>query len=110
MAVTAILANLSCTDIDVSAAWYAHLFGREADASPMEGLREWYLGPEAGFQLFAGGAGVGSGTLTLRVTLLDAELLRLGIASAEEIEQGAHTRFLRLKDPDGNLVVLVESA
>lgn len=110
MAVTAILANLSCSDIEIGKAWYTHLFGRSPDASPSDDLLEWYLGPDVGFQLILDAGNAGRGSVTLRVTPLDPELERLGLVSAEDVDRGADTRHLRLKDPDGNLLLLVESA
>ena len=53
MALTSILANVSCSDLERSTAWYATIFERQPDENQMDGLMEWYVG-KAGFQLFRG--------------------------------------------------------
>jgi len=84
MPLTAIYANLACSDLGRSRAWFATLFGREPDAAPMEGLVEWHHGEGAGFQLSAEGeddAKAGRGTLTPIVSDLRGERSRLAALS-----------------------------
>ncbi len=111
MPITRIFAHLACRDIVASMAWYAAIFDRQPDANPMDGLAEWHHGDGAGFQLFQDMVEDGHGTMTLIVSQLDAERSRLhGLGlHPPEIEPG-QPRLLRLRDPDGNLVVLAEPA
>jgi catechol 2,3-dioxygenase-like lactoylglutathione lyase family enzyme len=111
MPLTAIYANLACTDLDRSRAWFERLFGRAPDASPMEGLHEWHHGQGAGFQLSAEGSDgtkAGHGTLTLIVEDLHEEHRRVSALHPGSVEAGNFVSFVHLTDPDGNLVVLAE--
>ena len=100
---------MSCRDEDESRAWFAALFGRTHDAAPMGGLAEWHLGSDAGFQLTLNPPNAGHGTLTVFVDDLNAERARLSetVVSITEVEAGDAVDFMQLRDPDGNLVVLV---
>ncbi|QDT14814.1 VOC family protein [Alienimonas californiensis] len=105
-----IFAHLSCSDPSASGAWFAALFNREPDARPMGSLQEWHHGDAAGLQLFENPADAGHGTLTLIVDGLPAERARLEAAGLNPgpIEPANYVRLIRLRDPDGNLVVLAE--
>ena len=61
-------------------------------------------------QLFENAEDAGHGTLTLMVSHLSDEHARLERAGLEpgEIESATSTTLVRLRDPDGNLVVLAE--
>lgn len=110
MAVDKIYAQLSCADLPASLAWYGALFGRRPDARPMDGLAEWHLRDCAGLQLFQSPAHAGHGTLTLVVHGLRNEHARLQQAGLTPggIEPATSSRLVRLRDPDGNQVVLAE--
>ncbi len=109
MAITGIYANVACSDLARSRDWYETLFGRAPDAEPMDGLVEWHWDPH-GFQLHNDPAKAGNGTLTLMTSGLHAEKARLAGLGAGEVEPAAHFSILRLRDPDGNLVVLAGDA
>lgn len=112
MTVKAVLANLSCIDLARSERWFALLFDRPPDARPMPGLAEWSFGDSAGFQLHEETERAGRGTLTLLVADVAAErerLIGVGVA-APEPEPGGGGRILRLRDPDGSLVVLADAS
>jgi hypothetical protein len=47
-----IFAHISCVNLERGKQWYAKLFGRVADAEPMQHLAEWHHGSAAGMQLF----------------------------------------------------------
>ena len=104
--VLAVIATLSCRDLDASVEWYQHLFGRPPTAHPGEGVVEWHFGESAGVQLRANAGLAGQGRLTLVVADIRADAARLGIAGATEA--GA-ARLLQLRDPDDNLVVLAQA-
>ena len=110
MSLTAIYAQLSCTDLERSTEWFTLLFERKPDGTPMEGLAEWHHGEQAGFQLFEDANNAGRGTLTLIVADLGAERSRLSEAGLlpGKVEEADYTTISRFRDPDDNLVVLAQ--
>lgn len=102
-----ILAQVNCADMLESTRWYEALFGRPPDARPMDGLVEWHHGA-GGLQLYRNDANAGHSSVTLIVTnITDASkgLMTDGFPTGE-VEAGDHASFMRLHDPDNNLVVL----
>lgn len=112
MAIESIYAQIPCSDLARSTIWYGRLFGRAPDARPMKGLAEWHHGHDSGLQLFENPANAGHGTLTLIVSGVEDEHARLTQAEldAGELEPADSVSLIRLRDPDGNLVVLAEPA
>lgn len=105
-----LFAQVNCTDLVASECWYTSLFGRAPDERPMEGLAEWHHENHAGLQLFLSPEHAGHGSVTLIVEDLHSEHRRLkqaGLAPGE-IEPATTTSLVRLRDLDGNLVVLAE--
>ncbi|MCF3595657.1 VOC family protein [Rhodobacteraceae bacterium LMO-12] len=110
MTLLKIYAQLNCTDIRSSSDWYQELFGRRNDVDPMDGLKEWHHGQDAGFQLVSNPDEAGHGSMTLIVSDLAAEherLVRAGL-KVGQIVVGDFALFAQLSDPDGNTVVLAE--
>jgi catechol 2,3-dioxygenase-like lactoylglutathione lyase family enzyme len=110
MSLEKVYGHLSCTDLERSRAWFETLFGRAPDAFPMAGLAEWHHRSDGGLQLFEDEINAGHNTLTLIVSGLGEEHDRLeqGGLHPGEIEPADTTSIVRLRDPDGNLVVLAE--
>jgi predicted enzyme related to lactoylglutathione lyase len=110
MTLSAIYAQLSCSDLKKSSEWFSAVFDRKPDATPMAGLAEWHHKQSAGFQLFQDRKNAGKGTLTLIVNDIESEQARLTGAGLKpgEIEPADYTTIARLRDPDGNLVVLAQ--
>ncbi|TDD03871.1 VOC family protein [Saccharopolyspora terrae] len=112
MAFSSVLAVAPVKDIDVAAAWYERLFGRQADARPMDGLADWHIAPSGWVQVFRSPEHAGSTLLNLVVDDLDeaiSDLAGRGI-TAGEIQPGGRTvRFSAVHDPDGNRVTLIEN-
>ncbi|MDR5654668.1 VOC family protein [Ruixingdingia sedimenti] len=110
MPIEKIYAQLNCTDMERSAAWLTKLFGRPADAAPMDGLNEWHHADNAGVQLVRNSADAGCGYLTLIVGDIEAELARLNEADikTEKVTVGDIAKISQLVDPDGNTVVLAQ--
>jgi len=110
MPINKIYAQLNCSNLSTSIAWYERLFGRRPDVQPMPGLAEWHHLEHAGLQVFENAADAGHGTLTLIVSQLREEHTRLIAAGlkAGPIEPATSTSLVRLRDPDGNLVVLAQ--
>jgi hypothetical protein len=110
MALKKIYAQLNCSDLSASGPWYEKLLGRPPDARPMDGLLEWHHHEIAGLQLFENTENAGHGTITLIVDGLRSEHARLekaGLAPGE-IEPATSTSLVRLRDLDGNLIVLAQ--
>lgn len=110
MSLTAIYANLSCSSLAASTPWFETLFGRKPDATPMPGLAEWHEGETGGFQLYENKDNAGNGTVTLIVDDVrgDSERLENSGLKIGEIEPADYTTIMRMKDPDGNLIVLAQ--
>jgi hypothetical protein len=109
MALHKIYAQLSCSNLENSKEWFGKLFGRAPDAEPMDGLAEWHQG-DAGFQLFQNAEHAGKGTLTLIVSSLAEEQVRVDDAGLEPsgVQGADYVNIIRLRDPDNNLVVMAE--
>ena len=112
MSIQTIFAHISCADIAVSAAWYEKLFGKPPTRRPMAGLVEWQFTPSAEVQLFEEKKHAGSSTLTLGVLPLEPERKRLLAAGLNPapIEETKGYFLMRLRDPDGNLIVFASAA
>lgn len=104
-----ILGQVNCSDLKESTRWYEALFGRPPDARPMDGLVEWHHGA-GGLQLYRNATNAGRSALTLIVS--DVERASSGLKAADlpigKLEAGDHASFMRLGDPDENLVVLAQ--
>ena len=111
MSIETIFANVSCSDLEKSAAWYERLFGKPPTRRPMPGLAEWQLTPSAEMQLYEAKEHAGHSTLTLGVMPIDPERDRLEAAGLEPgpVEAADDFFIVRLRDPDGNLVVLASA-
>jgi hypothetical protein len=111
MSIDKVYAQMARSDAQRSEAWYPQLFGRAADAHPMDHLAEWHQGANAGMQLFKAPNDAGHCVVTRGVSDLADEHRRWAAAGIAlgQIETGPAIRLLRLKDPDDNLMVLAES-
>lgn len=112
MGIETVFANISCRDLATSRAWYEALFGMPPLREPMEGLAEWQFTDSAEVQLYQAAEHAGHSTLTLGVLPMEPEHERLAEAGLEPgpIEETESKFFIcRLRDPDGNLVVLASA-
>ena len=77
----------------------------------MPGLAEWQFSDSAEVQLFEDKEKAGTSTLTLGVLPLAPERQRLVDAGLEPgpIEEADNFYIVRMRDPDGNLVVLASA-
>lgn len=111
MTIQTIFAHVSCADLEASIPWYAKLFGKSPLRRPMPGLAEWQFSDSAEVQLFEDRDKAGTSTLTLGVLPLTPERQRLMAAGLEPgpIEEADDFYIMRLRDPDGNLVVFASA-
>ncbi len=77
----------------------------------MDGLAEWQFTDSAEVQLHENKTNAGRSTLTIGVLPLEPEQRRLAAAGVETgpIEATKGFFLMRIKDPDGNLVVMVSA-
>ena len=111
MGIETIFANISCSDLEVSLPWYQKLFGVPPTRRPMEGLAEWHFTDSAEVQLYENKTNAGRSTLTIGVLSTRAgatAVVRTG-PGARPIETTKDFFLMRIKDPDGNLVVMVSA-
>ena len=111
MSIETVFAHVSCASLEISAKWYEKLFDKPPTRRPMAGLAEWQFTASAEVQLFEEKEHAGSSTLTLGVLPLEPERARLQAAGLEPgpIEEAKDFFLVRLRDPDGNLVVLASA-
>jgi catechol 2,3-dioxygenase-like lactoylglutathione lyase family enzyme len=111
MPIETIFAHISCSNLETSAAWYEKLFGRAPSRKPMAGLLEWQFTASAEVQLFEDSTHAGTSTLTVGVLPIEPEYKRLVEAGLDPgpIEASANYFLVRLRDPDGNLIVFASA-
>ena len=111
VAIETIFANVSCASLAASLPWYEKLFGKPPTRRPMPGLAEWHFTDSAEVQLHESKENAGKSTLTLGVLPMEPEHRRLAEAGLRPgpIEQADDFFIARLRDPDGNLVVLASA-
>ncbi len=108
MPIRKIYAQIACRDLASSTRWFETLFGRKPDATPMAHLAEWHHGSEAGLQLFENADAAGKTTMTVIVSDLAGEKARIAALQPGDIEPADYVSIIRLRDLDGNLIVLAE--
>src|SRR4051794_9060603 len=108
MGIETIFANISCSDLEVSLPWYQKLFGATPTRRPMDGLAEWHFTDSAEVLLHENKANAGKSTLTIGVLPIEPERRRLTEQGLEPgpIEPAKDFFIMRIKDPDGNLIVM----
>ncbi|HEY8576562.1 MAG TPA: VOC family protein [Devosia sp.] len=108
MTITNALAGIAVDDINEAIDFYERLFGRPADARPMNDVAEWKL-PGGGWVHVATDADrAGASSLTLVVDELATELARLDLYGLKPVAKaiGDFFKTAKFRDPDGNQIVL----
>ena len=112
MPVIRVLAGVVVADVDGALPWYERLFGRPADALPMEGLAEWHVPSGGAVQLVANTERAGRSLLTLDFDNLERELAAM---RERDLDVGAlddrtsdKVLIAVATDPEGNTITLVE--
>lgn len=107
MMFTGLMANISVSDEAGAVEWYATLFDREPDSSPMPGLSEWRFADEFGIQIWVEPDRAGRSTAVLVESDLDslAERLRASGVDHGGPQPGGGQRILPVSDADGNRIV-----
>ena len=112
MSIKRVLAGLAVADVDAALPWYERLFGRPADALPMEGLAEWHIPSGGVVQLVASADRAGRSLLTLDLDDLEQELAAMRDRGVDvgplDDTTSDKVLFAGTTDPEGNAITLVE--
>ena len=111
MPIRTVFAGVSCSNIEVSTAWYEKLFGLPPVRIPTTTLAEWQFSDSAEVQLLENADEAGASTLTLGVLPMNPEVERMKAAGLDvgEVESVEDYFVMRMRDPDGNLVVFASA-
>ncbi len=111
MPITNVLAGLPVANFDAALDWYERLFGRPADARPMDGLADWHFVDTGSVQLVEHAERAGGGLVTLTADDLqaDVEAMRQRGVQVGEVDDTTSDKvlFVSVSDPEGNLITLV---
>lgn len=107
MEVAKVYAVVSTADLARARDWYARLFGRDPDLSPMPEVREWHFG-DGGVQVVDDAERAGRSMLTLIVRDLDAARGALQSRGLALASGGDFARIAQIADADGNHVTLAQ--
>ena len=106
-----VFAHVGAADSGAAIAWYARLFGREADLVPTEGEAVWRFTETAWIAIGGEAQPTGRARVTLLVDDLDAliaELSGRGIDAGEvETATGLYRR-VAIADPESNTIVFAQ--
>lgn len=100
---------VSTADLATARVWYAKLFGREPDRTPMSEVHEWYFG-DGGVQLVQDRNRGGHSMLTLIVDDIDESrrsLAQRGLALGPE-SGSDYATIAQIKDEEGNVITFAE--
>ena len=111
MSIDNALASVAVKDLTAAAAWYARLFQRPADATPMPEVAEWKFNRGGWVQVYQAPDRAGRGSFTLAVSGLDeiaAHVAALGIDATRRTSSDK-VKTLMIADPDGNSIAFAEA-
>ena len=110
MTITNALAGIAVDDIVEALDFYERLFGRPADARPMNDVAEWKLPGGGWVQVLTDADRAGASALTLVVDDLAEELGRLALLGLNPVAKamGDFFKTAKFRDPDGNQIVLMQ--
>jgi len=104
------LASVAVKDLKSATAWYENLLQTPA-SHPMPDLSEWQFKNGGGLQVYRLPERAGSGSFTLAVDDLDAQvawLEKLNISTANRSESD-RAKVVMIKDLDGNSIAIAEA-
>ncbi|MET3927685.1 VOC family protein [Devosia sp. 2618] len=108
MTITNALAGVAVESIDNALDFYEAIFGRTADARPMNDVAEWKLTGGGWVQVFTDADRAGASSITLIVDDLAEELGRLALLGYKPVAKamGDFFKTAKFRDQDGNQVIL----
>jgi predicted enzyme related to lactoylglutathione lyase len=111
MTIDNVFASVAVKNLKAAARWYEGIFGRPADSNPIPEVLEWKFRQGGWLQVYELPERAGSGSFTLAVSDLDAEvkkLLSLGIDSGQRWSSKI-VETVMITDPDGNHIAFAET-
>lgn len=107
MTITNALAGIAVDDINEAIEFYEVLFGRMADARPINDVAEWKLPGGGWVHVHTDSDRAGASNLTLIVDDLAEELGRLGLHGLTPVSKaiGDFFKTAKFRDPDGNQII-----
>lgn len=108
MTLTNVLAGIAVENLGNSLVWYQYLFDRPADARPMADVAEWKMPGGGWVHVMTDEDRAGASVVVLIVDDLAEELTRLETHGLKPVSKamGDFFKTAKLRDPDGNLIVL----
>ena len=108
MTISNALAGIAVDDLGEVLDFYVTLFGRAADARPMNDVAEWKLPGGGWVHVFTDADRAGASTVTLIVDDLPIELARLDLNGLKPVSKaiGDFFKTAKFRDPDGNQIIL----
>ncbi len=105
------VAVVSVADHAAALAWHEKWIGRKPDMVPVEGVAEWRLHGESWLQLALDPERAGKGTVIINVNDLAAqrEICKAPGVELGETQDLGFIKMAQTADPEGNLVVFVQS-
>jgi predicted enzyme related to lactoylglutathione lyase len=111
MKIENVLASVAVTDLGVAKEWYAKVFQRPADSTPMPEVAEWKFPRGGWLQIYRLPERAGGCSCTFAVDDLDqlvTHLQNLGVETGEEMKS-EKTRVIMIKDPAGNSLAFAQA-
>lgn len=107
MTITNALASIAVDDITEALDFYETLFGRPADARPMNDVAEWKLPGGGWVHVATDSDRAGASSLTLIVDDLAIELGRLSLLGLTPVAKsmGDFFKTAKFRDGDGNQII-----
>lgn len=110
MSIMNALASVAVKDLNAAAQWYEKLFGRPP-SRPMPELAEWRFERGGWLQVYQLPERAGSGSFTLAISDMDAEVhhlesLNIGLGPQSS---GKAVKTLMITDPDGNHIAFAQA-
>ena len=111
MKIENVLASVAVKDLVVAKEWYAKVFQRPADSTPMPEVAEWKFPRGGWLQVYRLPERAGCCSCTFAVDDLDqviTHLQNLGVETGKEMKS-EKTRVIMIKDPAGNSLAFAQT-
>ncbi len=112
MEISTVLSSIYVKELQLCVDWYANFLGREHDRVPQESCREWEIVKNFYLQVLVHPEGPSSSSVAFIVASLDRETQALSMRGIEVEKFEEYSGFVKtavFKDPEGNIVTLVET-
>jgi len=105
------LASVAVRELQTTGPWYERLIGRPADSTTLPAGAEWSFEGGGRLQVHENPDRAGLGAVTLSVSDLDEQIIRLkqGGIEPDPGSDGPTARVVTIKDPDGNSISFTQA-